>query len=72
MATRDLVRILASCISPRIVGLAAVVHACFRLQCNALDLANTNARPPCPQTTLKAHARGGTLFTIEGTLFTGE
>ena len=22
------------------------VHACFRLQCNALHLANTNARPP--------------------------
>ena len=39
------------------------VHACFRLQCNALDLANTNASPPCPQTTLEAHARGGTLFT---------
>ena len=31
--------------------------------CNALNLANTNARSPCPQTTLEAHARGGTLFT---------
>ena len=31
--------------------------------CNALNLANTNARPPCPQITLEAHARGGTLFT---------
>ena len=24
------------------------VHACFRLQCNDLDLANTNARPALP------------------------
>ena len=39
------------------------VHACFRLLCNALDVANANARLPCPQTTLEAHARGGTLFT---------
>ena len=36
------------------------VHACFQLQCNALDLPNTNARP---RITLEAHARTGTLFT---------
>ena len=51
--------------STRIVGRAAVVRSMHvsGCQCNALNLANTNARPPCPQTTLEAHARGGTLFT---------
>ena len=54
------------------------VHTCFWLPVvlNALNLANTNARPPCIQTTLEVNARGGTLFTRGdiihgGTLFTG-
>ena len=72
-ARETLVRILASCISPRIAGRAAGPCIIPAASCNALNLANTSARPPCPQTTLEAHARGGTLFrALEETLFTGE
>ena len=48
----------SSCILPQIMGRAAVVRS-MSVSGYALNLANTNARPPCTQTTLEANARGG-------------
>ena len=54
--------------STRIVGRAAVVRSMHvsGCQCNALNLANTNARPPW-----KRMHEGG-HYSLEGTIFTGE
>ena len=54
--------------SPRIVGRAAVVRSMHvsGCQCNTLNLANTNARPPWK------HMHEGGHYSLEGTLFTGK
>ena len=77
LATRDLSIYLQAVLHLAMWVMLLLSGPCMFLAaiCNALNLPNKNARPPYLQTTFKAHARVGTLFTRGdiihgGTLFT--